>query len=104
MTTVPKQSLTRTALMGDSISAANMRTNRFYFALIALLGATALIASAVFGGKSYAQQSPQAIATPRPPALWVLNQTFGPNISIFPAPRLKRPTRTVASYGISANV
>jgi len=81
-----------------------MRTNRFYFALIALLGAIALIASTVFAGKSYAQASPQTLATPRPPALWVLNggngSRYTPAIAVFQAPKLKRKTGQIAALGI----
>ena len=70
---------------------------------MALLGSAALTASAALAGKSYAQPAPQAIATPRPPALWVLNagsdSSFTPNISIFQATKLNRKTGTVGAVG-----
>jgi hypothetical protein len=80
-----------------------MKTNRFYL-VIALLGAAALIASASVTGSSYAQPLPKVLTKPPPPSLWVLNETVGPSISIFPAARLKRKTGLVGSLGITSGV
>ncbi len=79
-----------------------MKTNRIYFGLI-LLGFTMLALGAAVGDKSYAQEPPQVVKKPKPQSLWVLNQTYGPNISIFSAGELKQKTGLVASSGLSAN-
>jgi hypothetical protein len=84
-----------------------MKTYRFYLAL-AFLVAALLTTSATLAGRSCAQESPQAIATPRPPALWVLNEGYGaygytPDISVFPASKLKRRTGTIGAFGIKTS-
>jgi len=63
--------------------------------------AAMLLASAA--NRSFAQESPQAAKKPKPPSLWVLNETYGHDLSIFQAAQLGEKTGTVAASGLSAN-
>ena len=63
----------------------------------------AAILLAPAANRSFAQESPQAAKKPKPPSLWVLNETYGYDISIFQAAQLSQKTGTVAASGLSAN-
>jgi hypothetical protein len=50
-----------------------------------------------------AQELPQIGKKPKPSSLWILNETYGYDISIFQAPQLSEKTGTVPASGLSAN-
>src|SRR5450755_4482446 len=80
-----------------------MRTNRTPLSF-AVLGIAMLIASLVPAGKLGAQESEQAAKNPKPApqALWVMNTSTNPSISIFQPAQLKK-SGTVGSAGIRVN-
>jgi hypothetical protein len=76
-----------------------MKPNRSSLALTLMV--MALLLTHTSG--TFAQESAQVTKKPKPPSLWVLNETYGYDISIFAAAQLSRKTGTVAASGIGAN-
>ena len=73
-----------------------MKPNRSSLALTLMV--MALLLTHTSG--TFAQESAQVTKKPKPPSLWVLNETYGYDISIFAAAQLSRKTGTVAASGM----
>src|SRR5271156_5533718 len=77
-----------------------MKSDRSYLAFALVVAAMLL---APVANRSFAQETPKATRQPKPPSLWVLNETYGHDLSIFQAPQLSEKTGTVPASGLSAN-